>query len=292
MVHGSVFSGLGGFDLAAQWMEWDNKFYCEIDPFCRRILKYYWPHAEEYTDIKEFNATKFRGVVEIVTGGFPCQPFSIAGQRRGMEDNRYLWPEMLRIIGEIQPRWILAENVPGLLNWKKGLVFNKVQTDLEAAGYEVQPVVLPACAVGAPHLRYRLWFVAYSNEFRQLGHKKSPKGVNTFDWRQTFSDFNGDGTRWTSTYSDCTGLERTAGQSISSTGGRFEWYSSIPVWDKWPTQSPVCSRDDGIPRELDGVTFSNWRAQSIHALGNAIVPQVALQIFRSIEEMNNRINTL
>src|SRR5262245_5319111 len=135
MIHGSVFSGLGGFDLAASWMGWKNRFYCETDPFCRRILNYYWPDAEEYKDIKEFDAVKFRGLVDILSGGFPCQPFSVAGQRHGTDDDRYLWPQMLRVIREIQPRWVVAENVPGLLNWSKGLVFHQVQTDLEDAGY-------------------------------------------------------------------------------------------------------------------------------------------------------------
>ncbi|PWV47062.1 DNA cytosine methyltransferase [Chitinophaga sp. S165] len=283
MVHGSVFSGLGGFDLAAQWMGWRNQFYCELDPFCRRILKYYWPDAEENTDIKEFNAVKFRGMVDVLTGGFPCQPFSLAGQKKGTADNRYLWPEMLRIIRQLQPRWVVAENVPGLLNWRRGLVFQQVQADLENSGYQVAPVVLPACAVGAPHLRYRIWFVAYAYKFGQLGHQEPTQGFNVVDWRHAFSNINVDGARRQATDTYGEGLQRPPSERPSPQAGRSGWGDPVRTWDSWPTQSPVCSRDDGIPRDLDAITFSAWRTQSIHALGNAIVPQVAYQIFRSIE---------
>ena len=164
MNHGSLFSGGGGFDLAAEYMGWENIFHCEIDPFCQKILKHYWPLAISVSDIKQFDATPFKGKIDILTGGFPCQPFSAAGKRRGTEDNRYLWPDMLRVIREIRPRYVVAENVYGLLNWSEGLVFEQVHTDLEAEGYEVQAFILPACGVNAPHRRYRIWFVAHAND--------------------------------------------------------------------------------------------------------------------------------
>jgi DNA (cytosine-5)-methyltransferase 1 len=162
MTHGSLFSGIGGFDLAAEWMGWENKFHCEWNEFGQKILKHYWPNAEQFTNIITTDFTKYANKIDILTGGFPCQPYSGAGKRLGKEDDRHLWPQMLRAIREIQPRWIVGENVYGLVNWSNGLVFHEVQTDLEAQGYEVTPFLLPACAVGAPHRRDRIWFVAYA----------------------------------------------------------------------------------------------------------------------------------
>jgi DNA (cytosine-5)-methyltransferase 1 len=166
MTHGSLFSGIGGFDLAAEWMGWENIFHCEWNPFGQKVLSHYWPNAISYHDITKTDFTIHRGQIDILTGGFPCQPYSLAGKRKGKEDERHLWPEMLRAIREIQPRWIVGENVFGLVNWNGGLVFNEVQTDLETEGYEVFPYVLPAAAVNAPHRRDRIWFVAYSNNYR------------------------------------------------------------------------------------------------------------------------------
>lgn len=131
MRHGSLFSGIGGFDLAAEWMGWENVFHCELNPFGRRILNYYWPESESYEDITKTDFSKYRGTIDILTGGFPCQPYSTAGKRLGKEDDRHLWPEMLRVIEEIQPRWVIGENVYGLLNWNNGMVFEDVQIDLE-----------------------------------------------------------------------------------------------------------------------------------------------------------------
>lgn len=161
MTHASLFSGIGGFDLAAEWMGWQNVFNCEIDPFCRKVLAYHFPEAKQYEDVKTTDFTIHRGHIDVLTGGFPCQPFSLAGKRKGSDDNRYLWPEMLRAIREIQPRWVVGENVFGIVNWSDGMVFEQVQSDLENEGYEVQPYIIPACAVDAPHRRDRVWFVAH-----------------------------------------------------------------------------------------------------------------------------------
>lgn len=160
MNHASLFSGIGGFDLAADRMGWQNVFNCEIDPFCRKVLAYHFPDAKQYEDVKTTDFTVHRGRIDVLTGGFPCQPFSLAGKRKGSDDNRYLWPEMLRAIREIEPRWVVGENVFGIVNWSDGMVFEQVQSDLEDAGYEVQPYIIPACAVDAPHRRDRVWFVA------------------------------------------------------------------------------------------------------------------------------------
>jgi DNA (cytosine-5)-methyltransferase 1 len=162
MRHGSLFSGIGGFDLASEWMGWENVFHCEWNPFGQKVLNYYWPNSITYNDITKTDFTIHRGGIDIITGGFPCQPYSSAGKRLGKEDERHLWPEMLRAIREIQPTWVVGENVRGLTNWNGGLVFDEVQAELEAQGYEVTPFLLPACAVNAPHRRDRIWFIAYS----------------------------------------------------------------------------------------------------------------------------------
>ncbi len=162
MRHGSLFSGIGGFDLASEWMGWENVFHCEWNEFGHKVLNYYWPKAISYHDITKTDFSVHRGTIDIITGGFPCQPYSMAGKRKGKDDERHLWPEMLRAIREIQPTWVVGENVLGLVNWDGGLVFHEVQSDLEAQGYEVQPYVLPAASVNAPHRRDRVWFVAYS----------------------------------------------------------------------------------------------------------------------------------
>jgi DNA (cytosine-5)-methyltransferase 1 len=163
MTHGSLFSGQGGFDLAAAWMGWENKFHCEWNTTLQKVLNFYWSNAITYDDITKTDFSIWRGKIDILTGGFPCQPYSAAGKRKGKEDDRHLWPEMLRAIREIAPKWVVGENVLGLVNWNGGLVFEEVCVDLEAEGYEVQPYVLPAAGVGAPHQRYRVFFVAYFN---------------------------------------------------------------------------------------------------------------------------------
>lgn len=191
MNHGSLFSGIGGFDLPAEWMGWENKFHCEINEFCNKILKHYWPDAQSYNDIKTTDFTIWRGKLDILTGGFPCQPYSLAGKRKGKEDDRHLWPEMLRAIREIQPRWVVGENVFGLINWSGGLVFHEVQADLEAEGYEVFPYVLPACAVNAPHRRDRVWFVAYCNKCSEGSPGKNRKIKS--DWSKNNDEQEGRG---------------------------------------------------------------------------------------------------
>ena len=171
----SLFSGIGGFEIAAQQMGWTPVVSCEIEEFPRKVLNYYWPNAYHHTDVKTLTyetinnevskrfGTDWRKDGVILTGGFPCQPYSAAGKREGKNDERHLWPEMFRLIQEISPDWIVGENVLGLVNWSRGLVFEEVQSDLEAKGYEVQPYILPAVSKNAPHRRDRVWFVAHSN---------------------------------------------------------------------------------------------------------------------------------
>ena len=159
MRHGSLFSGIGGFDLAAEWMGWENVFHCEWMEFPRKVLDYHFPDADSHIDICKTDFKKYANTIDILTGGFPCQPFSLAGKRKGTDDERYLWGEMLRAIQEIKPRFVIAENVFGITNIDGGLVFEQVCLDLEAEGYEVQPFIIPASAKNAPHRRDRCWFI-------------------------------------------------------------------------------------------------------------------------------------
>ena len=184
MTHASLFSGIGGFDLAASWMGWQNAFHCEWNPFCQHVLKHHFPDAVTYTDINTTDFTIWRGRIDILTGGFPCQPFSTAGQRKGTADDRYLWPQMLRCIREVQPRWVVGENVDGIFTWNDGLVFETVCADLENEGYEVQAIRIPACATEAPHRRDRWWFIAHA---RSQGTGRE-SGTPTDQGRPTSTD--------------------------------------------------------------------------------------------------------
>ena len=328
MTHASLFSGIGGFDLAAEWIGWENLFHCEWNPFGQRVLKHHFPNSISYNDITKTDFTIHRGQVDILTGGFPCQPYSSAGKRLGNEDERHLWPEMLRTIQEVQPRWVVGENVLGLTNWNGGLVFNEVQVDLEAKGYEVQAFILPACAKNAPHRRDRVWFVAYSNLY---GSNKcnckneintSQKRINAFsninksiDDGITSNSFNigrNKVNRITNRESDVINqtcktrdvanseqlrLEHSkksrnideSQRTTQSKGSSIASKSKTNGWSRFPTFTPVCGGDDGLPRELDNITFSKWRQESIKAYGNAIVPQVAHQIFKTIEEFEKLV---
>lgn len=342
MRHGSLFSGIGGFDLAAEWMGWENIFHCEWMPFPRKVLNYYWPNAKTYEDITKTDFTIHRGTIDILTGGFPCQPYSSAGKRLGKEDERHLWPHMLRAIQEIKPTYVVGENVRGLTNWSGGLVFEEVCVDLEGQGYEVQPILLPACAVGAPHRRDRIWFVAkntlcsrrlHGESFEERNEIWEQRNVSAGDseWicgesderiatnsnsiRQhecechnekltserginAFNDINENDGQGTTTDTECNGLEYSK-KSTSFTSSKIETrkyitrYSSSESWSRFPTQPPICGGDDGLPTELDGITFPKWRQESIKGYGNAIVPQVAFQIFKVIQHMEDvRTNQL
>lgn len=379
MRHGSLFSGIGGFDLAAEWMGWENVFHCEISEFPRQILKYHFPNSICYEDIKKTDFTKHRGEIDIISGGFPCQPYSNAGKRRGKEDDRHLWPEMLRVIREVQPRFVVGENVSGLLTWNNKLVFHEIITDLENEGYETQAFLIPACATNAPHRRDRIWFVAQNTlqhgrvfrqheqdgtkngELRDIGtgikdriyisktnaaHSNNARtnepmqfdgerqkvddkcrGQSQSEYRQNGSDGNAphsDGTKQGNNFGEDIGKEgeirwgeesnvsgelrsdgittdteseRTRQQSSEDRGWkdrRFDdngetWDAAdtrfrMPNWQNFPTQSPICVRDDGISAQLDGITFSKWRNESIKGYGNAVVPQVVYQIFKAIEK--------
>jgi len=306
MNHGSLFSGIGGFDLAAERMGWTNVFHCEWMDFPRKVLHHYWPEATSYVDITTTDFTLHAGQIDVLTGGFPCQPYSAAGKRKGKDDDRHLWPHMLRAIREIRPRYVVGENVFGLTTWNGGVVLEEVCTDLEAEGYAVQPFIIPAAAVGAPHRRDRVWIVAYNTNAGYEGLRRERQ--NTVHELHHATDAGRCGTElepfshriperkesidksevWHATDSGDTRLQGCAIDG-SSTECR-SWSEQQPPglirtdWEDFPTVAPVCSGDDGLPRELDGITFPKWRNESIKGYGNAIVPQVAMQIFAAIEQ--------
>lgn len=400
MKHASLFSGIGGFDLAAEWMGWENVFHCEWNDFGKKILNYYWPKAKSYGDITKTDFTLWRGKINILTGGFPCQPFSLSGNRKGTSDDRYLWPEMLRAIREIQPAWVIGENVAGIISMvqpgdelemgceaslfdesyfteeQQRYVIETICSDLEREGYSVQPILVPACAVGAPHRRDRVWFIAHNPNARVENMRQgeiqanSPKSItntnvsrhdkpNTeivVDRRDIKTEhlFNGETKPTTNTTSQqgeqlqpeqsCyseqeqrqfggiggksgngivgdTASSRLQGRvwgesnlltepttkGIASNPGRSEWenglhgeksaretakfgddYTKFGQFESFPTVEPtICGGDDGFPHKLDGITFPKWRNESIKAYGNAIVPQVAYQIFKTLELFTN-----
>lgn len=256
LTHGSLFSGIGGFDLAAEWMGWENTFHCEWNPFGQKVLNHYWPNAESLTDITKTDFRKYANRIDVLTGGFPCQPYSVAGKRKGKEDERHLWPEMLRAIREIQPRYVVGENVRGLTNWNGGLVFDEVQADLETEGYEITPFLLPACAKDATHRRDRVWFI---------GHAKSKGGQE--------------------------GLPKRTETKQPAYGNSHKDFIELGGFRPTIASSFFGSGNDGLSERLDGITFSKWRNESIKAYGNAIVPQVSHQIFKAIQQYENNLIT-
>ena len=191
LTHASVFSGIGGPEIAATMLGWENAFHCEINPFGKAVLDYWYPNSKSYEDITKTDFSEWQGRVDVLTGGFPCQPFSYAGQRRGATDDRYLWPYMFRCIDQIRPDWVVAENVAGITTMveqgevspmasqaslfdeedgvrgyrlSETFTLERICNDLESHGYSVQPILIPACAVGAPHRRDRVFILGHRND--------------------------------------------------------------------------------------------------------------------------------
>lgn len=349
LTHASLFSGIGGAELAASWLGWTNVFHCEIQEFQRKVLEYWFPNSISYEDITKTDFKEWRGQIDVLTGGFPCQPFSVAGKRKGAEDNRYLWGEMLRAIREIQPTWVVGENVNGILSMvqpgketkmgrtddllEENYIYKKEQQftidaiceDLESAGYSVQPIVIPACAVGAPHRRDRVWIVAHRTnagvkDLQQEGKNGVSQfatptntqcfGGNKVDYNIQSEQANGERADSKSMCRDSSDScsQRCTRRSVQTAYRRKEiqekWGEFFgftkrlgckrsltkPKFNEFPTQSPVCRGNDGLPFRVADLTisFAKWRSKSIEALGNAWVPQVALEIFKVINEIQKK----
>ena len=213
----SLFTGIGGFDLAAETLDWNILFQSEIDDYCIQVLNKRYPNIPKYGNINEIDATKFAGYVDVVAGGFPCQPFSNAGLQQGKEDPHFLWPQMYRVIQECRPNWVIAENVLGLISNANGLVFEQVCTDLEREGYKVQPFVIPAAGKDSFQERKRVWIVACLNSF---GSKKDKvtSGEHFKAFRQTKKQLP-----------DCTHFESWV-QSLRYYSGLDGVVYGIPNW--------------------------------------------------------------
>lgn len=270
--HASLFSGIGGFDLAARWMGWDNTFHCEINPFCLKVLRHHFKESESYEDIIQTDFRKWKGKVDVLSGGFPCQPFSLAGQRRGAEDNRYLLPQMLRAIREIKPTWVVGENVAGILTMvqpgtqveverstslfgegytvqehRQQYVIETICRDLEQEGYSVQPLLIPACSVGAPHRRDRIWFVANRADAGIEGMQQGwTDGVHAAD---TASDSESQQSERCEPEQPCNGSKKQ-GEFRGINRKIYTERTNIPDWRNFPTQSPVRRRYDGISENV------------------------------------------
>jgi DNA (cytosine-5)-methyltransferase 1 len=264
--HGSLFSGIGGFDLAAQWMGWNNIFQVEKDDCCRKVLAKNFPKTKRFADIKDFTGYEYTNRIDVISGGFPCQPFSVAGQRKGKDDDRYLWEEMLRVIGTIKPTYVVGENVTGII----GLALDTVLSDLEAQDYTTETFIIPACSKNAWHRRDRVWIIAYTNDISNSGNAREheresfEKGLqerNQMEQPAITSDVR------FSANTDNTGCEE---QREPITDGAELFAPKCSGW--WETEPGVGRVVDGLPGRVD----------RLKGLGNAIVPQVAYEIFSAI----------
>ena len=319
MKHLGLFEGIGGFSLAARWAGWTTPVMVEWNKYCQAVLKKNFPDAIIFGDINEFDGRPYAGQIDVLTGGFPCQPYSHAGKRAGNDDARALWPQMLRVIREVGPRWVVGENVAGILSMDGGRVLAGILADLENAGYSQEIYSIPAIGVGAPHERERIWIVAHRDDFQFDG------GGRTRGRRDEFTDQN----RVTSD----TNLQRCAEQfpsakpgfagfcsgginsdTIANTGyrngkdGRYgqgqdgkrkanehgnadHGYAWSEHW--LPAATRLCRVDDGVSAWVDGTGYISRKAKKrkttgkghrLEALGNTIVPHLALQFFEAINE--------
>lgn len=325
ITHASLFSGFGAAELAAEWIGWRNMFWCEIDPFPRRVLQYWFTNQIGYEDITKTDFTRWRGRIDVLTGGFPCQPFSLAGRRKGADDDRYLWPEMLRAIREIRPSWVIGENVAGILTMvqsgreievehqasifeeadketllEQEYVIETICCDLEREGYSVQPFVIPACSVGAPHRRDRVWFIARRIAPHSESHGDSGKPDSFYQEERRpeyrmYAELIQHGGVLSETDAETNNKLlscRNPKGHEERNDKRFilEPYGCQTMWKNFPTQPSVCRGNDGLPFNVERLTvsFRKWREGTIKGYGNAIVPQVMYEIFRAIE--HSRIN--
>jgi DNA (cytosine-5)-methyltransferase 1 len=288
-----LFSGIGGFSLG---FERTNRIktiaFCEKDQFCKSVLKKHWSNTKIYNDVRDIKGSEIQA--DIISGGFPCQPFSVAGKQRGKDDDRYLWDETLRVVAETKPRWFVGENVDGIINIDNGSVLQQIQKDLEAESFEVQCLVIPASGIGAWHQRKRVWIIANSNSsLRSRRRAEQQSGANekrkfyTEEEKQSSYDLR----------SETIGCDVVSSQTDTNTNGkrsqRFELQSdNLQKRDQttnsadscfeeqqswWQTQSKLCGVPNGISYELD-----KDRANRIKSLGNSIVPEIAYLIGKSI----------
>ena len=261
MTHLSLFSGIWGLDIAAEWAGFETVGQCEWADYPTKVLEKHWTDVPRWRDIRTLTKEEFYErtglyTVDLISGGFPCQPFSVAGKRRGKEDDRYLWPEMLRVIYELRPAWVVGENVAGIVS----MALDQVLADLEGIGYACQAFIIPACAVDAPHRRDRCAIVAYTNSGRRLHRGVCEQTAKSGQSTQFES------CKCSSSVSDttCKRLEKQTGSKKQHT--KCGW---------WETEPNVDRVADGIPSRVD----------RLRCLGNAVVPQQFYPIFKAIADV-------
>ena len=266
-----LFSGIGGFSLG---LESTGKFktigFCEKDKFCQKVLQKHWSDTPIYEDIKKLDGTKIKA--DVITGGFPCQSISIAGKQKGKNDDRFLFPEMLRVIKETQARWVIGENVQNLLNISNGEILQGIHNDLETIGYEVQTFNISASSQGAWHKRSRVWIVA-ANTNTRLSYRKNKE-------IQTRGITSNNGSTNTANSNNIRTQVQTKGKHTS-----FKMFESQSKKSWWETFSEFYRIPDGLQYGLD-----KDRTNRIKALGNAIVPQIATEIGKAIIKAEEEIN--
>lgn len=288
MTHLSLFTGIGGLDLAAEWAGFETVGQCEWADYPTKVLEKHWPDVPRWRDIRTLTKESFyvqtgMRTVEVISGGFPCQPFSVAGKRRGKEDDRYLWPEMLRVIQEIRPSWVVGENVAGIVN----MALDQVLSDLENIGYTCQAFIIPACAIDAPHRRDRCAIVAHRESKRDWGISVQQRAA-----RQTCFDTNRSSTDVAHTVGvrlrkdihqspsdaerDDPAHRKERGPELRKAGRRGGDVSNTDAnggW--WPAEPGVGRVAHGVPSRVD----------RLKCLGNAVVPQQFYPVFRAIADV-------
>lgn len=282
-----LFSGIGGFSLGLERAGMETIAFCEYDEKCRQVLKKHWPDVPIHEDVRTLDGRQYHGAIELICGGYPCQPFSHAGKRKGKEDDRHLWPEFFRLIREIKPNWVIAENVAGHIN----MGLDEVLSDLEGEGYTWQPFIIPACAINAPHRRDRVWIVANHNELPgQIGGDDQANEEEGRTGSLVGGECRADD-RWKPVPEEDGLLANPQGKQSSPRNNRQKQGSSseqgqvqlgrdggrhnFGQWDVEPRMGRVAPR---VPGGLD----------RLKQLGNAVVPQIVEIIGRAIMETENR----
>jgi DNA (cytosine-5)-methyltransferase 1 len=293
LTHFSLFTGIGGIDLSAEWAGFKTVGQCEWADYPTKVLEKHWPDVPKWRDIRSVTAEDFYKrtglrTVDLISGEFPCQPFSVAGKRKGEDDDRFLWPEMLRVIQELQPTWVIGENVPGIVN----MALDQVLSDLESLNYSTQAFLIPACAVDAPHRRNRIFITAYTNSTGRSECKKVRGGSRNI-YRQ-----NRETTQETSQRDSINGIrENGSHEYVANTeSGKGTINENNRRDGETPTQEIPGNRigssggawriEPNVGRVANGIPN---RVDRLKCLGNAVVPQQVYPILQAIADIERSI---